>query len=104
MNVVCCRAPKDNTSKEVTGALDMNEYNHNDNNNNGCAMLVRGLSPRGRQVSVRNERVGPWRGGCQWQSDPCLASRPVPQTQNPPVTTVVHTIEPGAIYCYRLRN
>ena len=33
MNVVCCSAPKDNTSKGVTGALDMNDYNNNNNNN-----------------------------------------------------------------------
>ena len=32
MNVVCCRAPKDNTSKEVTGALDMKDYNNKNNN------------------------------------------------------------------------
>ena len=31
MNVEYCRASKDNSPKEVTGALDMNEYNNNYN-------------------------------------------------------------------------
>ena len=32
--MVCSRALKDNTSKDVTGALDMYEYNNNNKNNN----------------------------------------------------------------------